>query len=113
MVVAIRADLTQGMKTVFDGSRPKGSRVISASVRCIDCSVPRYKSLVPEKYYRVITTDFIGAGGGNYTMISDNRFDVEVIGVDYDLLMQYIRHQTPVFVDESGRIQISNPCLED
>ncbi|KAI8437478.1 hypothetical protein MSG28_011800 [Choristoneura fumiferana] len=102
-----------GMKTVFDGSRPKGSRVISVSVRCIDCSVPRYKSLVPEKYYRVITTDFIGAGGGNYTMISDNRFDVEVIGVDYDLLMQYIRHQTPVFVDESGRIQISNPCLED
>lgn len=56
------------MKTIFDGSRPKGSRVISVSVRCIDCSVPRYRPLEPEKYYRVITTDFIGAGGGNYTV---------------------------------------------
>ncbi|XP_047995418.1 apyrase-like [Leguminivora glycinivorella] len=101
-----------GIQTVFDGSRPKGNRLVSAIVRCVDCDVPRYENLVPGNYYRVITSDFIGAGGGNFTMISENRFDVEVIGVDYDVIQDYIQHQSPIFKDLDGRVEISNPCSD-
>lgn len=46
-------------------------------------------------------------------MISENRQNVEVVGVDYDVLMQYMKRQSPVIKDLDGRIQISNPCMSN
>ncbi|KOB68363.1 Apyrase, partial [Operophtera brumata] len=93
-----------GIRSVFDGARPLGERVLNVTVRCIECSVPRYEPINLDKYYKVMTTDFIGNGGGDYT-------NVEVVGVDYDIVMNYIRQQSPVFAEVDGRIQISNPCI--
>ncbi|CAB3238641.1 unnamed protein product [Arctia plantaginis] len=131
---------TSGLHATFDGSLPVNQRVLDVRVRCIECDVPRYEPLdldkyyrvvaqsfigsggdgftnamyeplLLDKYYRVVTTDFIGNGGGEFTMISENRINVDVTGVDYEVLMDYIRHQTPVFAQTEGRVQISNPCL--
>lgn len=44
-------------------------------------------------------------------MLSDNRINVEVVGIDYDVLMEYIRQQSPVFIGVDGRIHIDNACL--
>ncbi|XP_063381719.1 apyrase-like [Cydia fagiglandana] len=101
-----------GIHIVFDGSKPVGSRVVTASVRCIDCSVPIYEPLRLDKNYTIISQSFVGDGGDGFSMISENRFDVEVIGVDYDLLQDYIRHQSPIFKDVDGRVEISNPCSD-
>lgn len=57
-----------GVRTVFDGSRPLGDRVLNVTIRCIECSVPRYEPINLDKYYKVMTTDFIGNGGGDYTV---------------------------------------------
>ncbi|XP_072933663.1 apyrase-like [Epargyreus clarus] len=103
---------TGGIHPVFDGSQPVGNRVVSVSIRCIECDVPKYEPLVPEKYYRIVSQDFIGNGGGGFNVISDNRVNVTVVGVDYDILMTYIRHQTPVFSEVDGRIQIQSPCSD-
>lgn len=45
-------------------------------------------------------------------MISNNRQNVENVGIDYDLIMQYIRQQSPVFTEVDGRIKIDNPCAD-
>lgn len=56
------------MRNVFNASAPSGSRVISSKVRCIDGEVPRYSEVDPEATYRVITQDYVGNGGGGYTV---------------------------------------------
>ncbi|CAG5038708.1 unnamed protein product [Parnassius apollo] len=101
-----------GIQTVFDGSRPINERVLNVTVRCIDCSVPRYEPLQLDKYYKVISQSFLGNGGDGFSMIADNRRNVEVVGVDYDVLVRYIQKQSPVFIDVDGRIQIEDPCSD-
>ncbi|CAH2054222.1 unnamed protein product, partial [Iphiclides podalirius] len=101
-----------GIRPTFDGSRPAGSRVTNVTVRCIDCDVPRYEPLQFEKYYKVVSQNFIGNGGGGFNMIADNRRNVEAIGVDYDVLMRYVEKQSPVFSDVDGRIRIEDPCSD-
>ncbi|XP_068619670.1 apyrase-like [Battus philenor] len=100
-----------GIQPKFDGSLPIKERVLNVTVRCIDCPVPVYESLQLDRYYKIVSQSFIGNGGDGFSMISDNRRNVEVIGVDYDVLMRYIEKISPVFADVDGRIQIDNPCL--
>lgn len=61
-------DFFTGLRVVFDGAQPVGHRVINVTIRCIECEVPKYETLVLDKYYRVVTTDFIGNGGGEFTV---------------------------------------------
>ncbi|XP_047537492.1 apyrase-like isoform X1 [Vanessa atalanta] len=102
-----------GLRAVFDGALPINSRVINATVRCIECRIPRYEPLDLDKMYKVVTQTFIGNGGDGFTMISNNRQNIEVIGVDYDVVMQYMRRQAPVIKDLDGRVQISDPCIRN
>ncbi|XP_068619713.1 apyrase-like [Battus philenor] len=99
-----------GIHPIFDGSRQVNDRVLNVTVRCIDCPVPRYEPLQLDKYYKVVAPDFIGNGGDGFFMIAENRRNVEVIGVDYDILMRYIEKVSPVFMDVDGRIKIDHPC---
>ncbi|XP_059051895.1 apyrase-like [Achroia grisella] len=101
-----------GLQPQFDGSQPVNSRVVSVGVRCIDCDIPKYESLQPDKYYKVVSQSFIGNGGDGFTMVSDNRINVEVVGLDYDILANYISRTSPLFSEVDGRIQIDNPCIE-
>ncbi|XP_013165982.1 PREDICTED: apyrase-like isoform X2 [Papilio xuthus] len=101
-----------GMRPIFNGSHPVNQRVKSVSIRCIDCPVPRYEPLELNKYYRMIAPSFIANGGDGFHMIAENRRNVEVVGVDYDLLIRYIEKLSPVFIDVDGRIQIQDPCLD-
>uniref|UniRef100_A0A2A4JW25 5'-Nucleotidase C-terminal domain-containing protein n=1 Tax=Heliothis virescens TaxID=7102 RepID=A0A2A4JW25_HELVI len=94
-----------GMRNVYNASQPVGSRV-TATIRCIDCDVPRYLPLDVDATYRVITQNYIGDGGGGYTVLSDNRENLEVLDVDYELLQKYMRRQGVVVKDLDGRIQI-------
>lgn len=57
-----------GIRAVFDGARPLGNRVVDVTIRCIECDIPRYEPLSTEKYYKVASTNFIGNGGGDYTV---------------------------------------------
>ncbi|XP_026735542.1 apyrase-like isoform X2 [Trichoplusia ni] len=101
---------TSGLRVVYDGAKPLGNRVLNVTIRCIECDVPRYDPLDTEKYYRVVTTDFIGNGGGDYTMLSENRKNIEGLGADYAIFMDYINQMSPVFVEIDGRVTISNAC---
>ncbi|XP_073948296.1 apyrase-like [Choristoneura fumiferana] len=95
-----------GMRNVYNASAPAGSRVASALVRCIGCSVPHYQPLDPEATYRIVTQNYIGDGGGGYTMLSENRENLENLRLDYVMLQDYIRQQGAVLQDLDGRIEI-------
>ncbi|GBP15284.1 hypothetical protein EVAR_92277_1 [Eumeta japonica] len=45
------------------------------------------------------------------SMISENRRNVEDVGIDYEVLQNYMARMSPILSDVDGRIQISNPCL--
>ncbi|KAJ8709302.1 hypothetical protein PYW07_009128 [Mythimna separata] len=100
-----------GLQATFNGSLPVNSRVLNVSVRCIECDVPRYEPLQLDKYYKVVSQNFLGGGGDGFSMISENRKNVVVLERDYAILQDYIKHQTPVFADTNGRMTISNPCI--
>ncbi|XP_068623676.1 apyrase-like [Battus philenor] len=95
-----------GLRAVYNASAATGARVVSASVRCIDCDVPRYEPLDPNKTYRLLTQNYIGDGGGGYTMLSQNRQNLENLEVDYVMLQRFMRKQGFVVQDIDGRIQI-------
>ncbi|KAJ8711278.1 hypothetical protein PYW07_008520 [Mythimna separata] len=94
-----------GLRVTYNVTKPTGSRV-SATVRCIECAVPRYEPLDPDATYRVLSQNYIGDGGGGYTMISENRQNLELFDVDYVALQNYLRRQQFITKDLDGRIQI-------
>ncbi|XP_041972284.1 apyrase-like [Aricia agestis] len=96
-----------GMRNIYNASAPIGSRV-TATIRCIDCDVPRYEPLDPAATYRVLTQNYIGDGGGGYTMLADNRENLINLEVDFEMLARHVRNTGTIFQDLDGRIQIVN-----
>lgn len=94
-----------GMRNVYNASAPVGSRV-KATIRCIDCEVPRYMPLDPDATYRVVTQNYIGDGGGGYTVLSENRWNLDTLDVDYVMMQRFMRSQDVVVQDLDGRIEI-------
>ncbi|XP_050677280.1 apyrase-like [Leptidea sinapis] len=95
-----------GMRNVYNATAPAGSRIVSATVRCLDCAVPRFESLDPTATYRVLTQDYIGDGGGGYTMLSENRENLVILDTDYKIVQNHMRKYGTHFQDIDGRIQI-------
>ncbi|CAK1541649.1 unnamed protein product [Leptosia nina] len=95
-----------GMRNVYNASAPIGSRVASTRVRCIDCDIPHYVPLNPESMYRIISQNFLGNGGSGFTMISENRENIEFFGEDFIFLQRHMRKTTIFYQELDGRIQI-------
>lgn len=55
------------MRNTYNVSMPENSRV-TATIRCIDCDVPRFLPLDEEATYTVVTQNYIGDGGSGYTV---------------------------------------------
>ncbi len=64
--------LFTGVKVIYDLSRPVGSRVVDAQVRCSQCLVPVYEPLQQNALYNVLTNSFILDGGDGYHMFKDS-----------------------------------------
>ena len=95
-----------GMRVVFNITNPLNERVVSVSVLCRECEVPRYENLDLEKWYRVISPSFIGAGGNGFYMMK-NRRNVKVgEKKDTEVVEEYLRKMSPVIQKKDGRIVI-------
>lgn len=62
-----------GIKVKYDISKPPNQRVVSLSLLCTDCRVPKYEPLVPEKIYTVVMPSYIVDGGDGFDMIKNGR----------------------------------------
>ena len=45
---------------------------VSVAIRCADCLVPQYSSVVPDKWYTLVVPSFLVEGGDNFLSISEH-----------------------------------------
>ncbi|XP_016971903.1 apyrase isoform X2 [Drosophila rhopaloa] len=96
-----------GIRVKYDYTKPVGSRVISVSVRCTDCEVPKYEPLVSDKLYRVVSPNFLQEGNDGYSMLAEGT-DLQVGVTDIDALISYSEHIYPIYQGLEGRITVLN-----
>jgi uncharacterized repeat protein (TIGR01451 family) len=91
-----------GMRFVWDPYRPVGSRVISAEVRNPDST---WSPLNPATRYKVVTNNFVRAGGDFYTMFRDFAINPYDFGPQLDqAVIEYLQQFSPVSPALEGRI---------
>lgn len=96
-----------GIKVVYDISRPTGSRVVQALVRCWNCSIPKYSKLDLNEEYNVIMSSFVANGGDDYSMLIG--LPTRVLNhSELTCTMLYIKNHIPVFPEIEGRVTILN-----
>lgn len=94
-----------GLRVVYDTAADIGSRVKSVYARCGNCSVPKYRPLVPTRSYRVVTTSFLMRGGDGYSVLAHEARTVNVLGGTIsDAVIQYIKDVRVVYPEVNGRI---------
>ncbi|XP_022902715.2 apyrase [Onthophagus taurus] len=95
-----------GIRVVIDVSKPLGSRVTSLKVRCSKCDIPRFEDIDNEEFYNIALGSFLVTGGDGFSMITDNIVDHKVGPIDTDILIDYIKQQTPIITGLDERITI-------
>jgi 5'-nucleotidase len=90
-----------GFRFVWDPQAPYGSRVRGVEIKTSD----GFKALDTAAVYRMVTTNFIAAGGDGYSVFKDGR-NLNTLGdVDSDVLAAYIKAHSPVNPAVEGRIK--------
>ena len=89
-----------GLSVHFDLRRPPGSQVIKVMVG--------HEPLVSGKTYRVVTNDFLAAGGDAITLFKEGR---NVVYGDSlrDVVAAYLEKHSPVHPLTQDRIEITKP----
>lgn len=95
-----------GMRVVFNITNPLNERVISVTVLCRECEVPRYENLDLQKWYRVISPSFIGAGGNGFYMMKNRRNHIKGEKTDIEIAEKYLKKMSPVIQKKDNRIVI-------
>ena len=62
----------------YDISKQALQRVVSASVRCLECAVPRYLPLDEDQEYSILLSEFLIGGGDGYSMFTDELLTREI-----------------------------------
>lgn len=68
-----------GARVVYNMTKPVGSRVVSAEVRCSECDVPAYSKLEPTQTYGAVLTNFLYDGGDGFSMFKVCFFFVSLV----------------------------------
>ncbi|XP_049891161.1 snake venom 5'-nucleotidase-like [Epinephelus moara] len=95
-----------GFRLEFDPSKPEGNRVMSLSILCVQCRVPRYKPVQPEMVYEVVMPSFIAQGGDGFSMIPDEKLNHDTGNLDVSVLPEYIMKNQKVYTPLQGRIKV-------
>ncbi|GAB0090469.1 apyrase [Sergentomyia squamirostris] len=95
-----------GMRIVFNMTRPIGSRVISVDLLCNECDIPVYEPIEVDRMYRFIMPSFLAGGGDGFYMVSDNKQNHVVGGIDIDAFEEYVAKMSPLMNPVNGRITV-------
>jgi 2',3'-cyclic-nucleotide 2'-phosphodiesterase (5'-nucleotidase family) len=88
-----------GLKVKYDLTRPVGKRVVKVEVGG--------RPLRPDKSYRVVTTDFVAAGGEKFATFREGK-NVRYGDDMRDALVAYLKRHSPVRPEVEGRIAFVN-----
>lgn len=93
-----------GLRYLWDFYRPVGSRVISVEVWNADTSA--WLPLNPSARYRVVTNNFMRAGGDGYTVLRDFAINPYDFGPQLDqAAIEYLQQFSPITPTLQGRVQ--------
>ncbi|MFB3924878.1 MAG: bifunctional UDP-sugar hydrolase/5'-nucleotidase [Syntrophales bacterium] len=84
-----------GIRVILDPEKSRGSRIV-------EINVGREK-LQPDRIYRVVTNDFLAAGGDGYRIFKEGKNIV--YGDDLrEAMINYLKKHSPVYPQAGGRI---------
>ncbi|TKS86675.1 5'-nucleotidase [Collichthys lucidus] len=100
-----------GIHVEYDLSKPANQRVVSLSVLCTDCRVPKYEPFDPEKTYTVVMPSYMVGGGDGYAMIKEELLKHNTGDMDIAVLSKYISDMKRVYPAVEGRITFRNSAV--
>lgn len=83
-----------GIKVKYDMRRPVGSRVIEVLIKD--------EPLDPNKVYRVVTNDFLAAGGDKFTAFTRGK-NITYGDMLRDVFVEYLKKHSPISPKVEGR----------
>ena len=98
--VAGRFPHVAGIRFTWDPAQPVGQRVVSAEVLAAD----GFRAIRKTSTYKVVTNNFLAGGGDGYEVFQQAKESVILAFVDADVLVDYLRHHSPVHPEVEGRI---------
>lgn len=99
-----------GVRVEYNYDREEGQRVVSALVRCAECSVPTYSNLNVSAYYKVIVSEFLLNGGDGYVLTEEHEPYSELLQKnDQFAFGQYLEARHYVYPEIEDRIVIRGP----
>ncbi|XP_035530589.1 snake venom 5'-nucleotidase-like [Morone saxatilis] len=100
-----------GIRVKYDVSKPVNQRVVSLSMLCTQCRVPKYEPLEPEKTYTVVMPSYMVSGGDGFTMIKDGLMKHNTGDMDISVFSKYIMDMKRVYPAVEGRITFRNSAV--
>jgi 5'-nucleotidase/UDP-sugar diphosphatase len=88
-----------GLKVRYDLSKPLGERVVEAAAGG--------SPILPAKFYRVVTNDFLAAGGDKFAVFGEGT-NVRYGDTLRDVFARYVKKHSPLQPEIEGRIVLSN-----
>lgn len=95
-----------GLRVVYNLSAFSGSRVVSISVLCSECNIPKYEPWKQNSFYNVILSGFLYHGGLGYIFKEDREtFKTLLPTTDFYSLLNFLKTKTIHFPKLDGRIK--------
>lgn len=97
-----------GVHVEYDLSKPVNQRVVSLSMLCTECRVPKYEPLDPQKTYTVVMPSYMVDGGDGFTMIKEEVLKHNTGDMDITVFSKYVSDMKRVYPKVEGRITFRN-----
>ncbi|XP_037563268.1 protein 5NUC-like [Dermacentor silvarum] len=95
-----------GFRVTYDLTKPNYNRVVSISVLCSNCSVPKYEPIDCAATYGIVTADFLTRGGDGFKFASS--VNVSDGGpIEHEALEEFVKKMSPMKTPNEGRIKIT------
>lgn len=89
-----------GLQVTYNISKPEGERIVSATVGDDE------RKIDPEQTYQLTLPTYLADGGDGFKMFPEGKKNVQMIGRDEALVIEYIKKHNPLKTTTEGRIKI-------
>ncbi|XP_030247686.1 5'-nucleotidase-like [Sparus aurata] len=100
-----------GIHVEYDLSRPVNQRVVSLTMLCTECRVPKYEPLDLEKTYTVVMNSYMVSGGDGFAMVQDELLKHNTGDMDISVFSKYISDMKQVYPVVEGRITFRSSAV--
>ncbi|KAM4542225.1 snake venom 5'-nucleotidase-like [Odontesthes bonariensis] len=100
-----------GIHVEYDLSKPANQRVVSLSMLCTECRVPKYEPLDLQRTYTVVMPSYMVDGGDSFSMIKEEILKHNTGDMDISVFSKYISEMKRVYPAVEGRITFRSSAV--